>query len=218
MEIVIGLLIAYLFSTSIPSTSLPSPIQLLELFFKVFFITVLTIIFLTDFKKMLIPDRIIWPAMVTLLIWLISLTLYKIGYLYFYLSQSLVGRLLLPPHSPYFIRHTQIMLEQFFFSILTALFLAGFYLALITITRGKGMGGGDVKLGAFMGLGLGFPNAVLATFLSFLTGAAVAIFLIILGKKKFGQNLPFGPFLVLGSLVALFWGNLILNWYLTLNP
>ena len=79
------------------------------------------------------------------------------------------------------------------------------------------MGGGDVKLGAFLGLVLGFPNAVVAFLFSFLTGAILAIFLLISGKKKLGQAIPFGPSLVLGSLIALFWGDKILDWYLSLR-
>jgi len=76
------------------------------------------------------------------------------------------------------------------------------------------MGGGDVKLGAFMGLVLGFPQAIFAVVLSFLIGAIFAVALIISGKKHFGQTIPFGPFLVLGSLIMLFWGNQIVDWYL----
>ena len=97
------------------------------------------------------------------------------------------------------------------------LLIGGFFMALIIITKGKGMGGGDVKLGAFMGLGLGFPNAPIATMLAFLLGAVVAIVLMVTGKKRFGQSIPFGPFLVLGSLMALFWGSHISNWYLHLS-
>jgi len=47
-----------------------------------------------------------------------------------------------------------------------------------------------------------------------LGGAVVALVLVALRRKKFGQTIPFAPFLVLGFLVALFWGEQILNWYL----
>lgn len=89
-------------------------------------------------------------------------------------------------------------------------------MALILVTGGKGMGGGDVKLGAFLGLMLGFPNALVALMLAFLSGAIISLVLIVLGRKHFGQVIPFGPFLVLGSLIALFWGNQIIDWYLHL--
>jgi len=78
--------------------------------------------------------------------------------------------------------------------------------------RGKdGMGGGDIKLAFVLGLFLGFPNIIVALYLAFLTGAIGGIILI-LWKKKSPKKaiLPFGPFLILGTLVCLFWGNLII--------
>ncbi len=90
-------------------------------------------------------------------------------------------------------------------------------MSLIIITKGKGMGGGDVKLGAFIGLMLGFPQSILAIVSAFITGALFSVILLITGKKHFGQSIPFGPFLVLGSLISLFWGNQIINWYLHLT-
>lgn len=85
---------------------------------------------------------------------------------------------------------------------------------LIIITRGKGMGGGDVKLGLFMGINLGVENTILAAMLSFLIGAIISIILIIFRKKRFGSVVPFGPFLVIGSLIALYWGDKIIKVYL----
>lgn len=194
-----------------------SAILLLDLVSKIFFITVLVTLFLTDLKKMFIPDRIILPAAIAGIILGFIITIAKIGYLYFYLSQSVIGRLLLPPHSVYFQRHAAMIAEPFFFSILTALLIGGFFLSLIIITKGKGMGGGDVKLGVFLAVMLGFPNAVFALFLAFLTGAVFSLVLIILGKKHFGQTIPFGPFLVTGSLMMLFWGKRIVDWYLSFS-
>jgi prepilin signal peptidase PulO-like enzyme (type II secretory pathway) len=78
--------------------------------------------------------------------------------------------------------------------------------------RGKdGMGGGDIKLAFVLGLFLGFPNIILALYLAFLTGAIVGIILILWKKKNLrNTSLPFGPFLILGALICLFFGNLIL--------
>jgi len=96
-----------------------------------------------------------------------------------------------------------------------AAFLAAVVFGLIVlVTRGKGMGSGDITLAFLMGLVLGFFQMVLAVFLAFFFGALVSVFLIILGKKHFGQTIPFAPFLVLGFLLGLFWGRQILAWYL----
>ena len=94
-------------------------------------------------------------------------------------------------------------------------FLAALVFGLIVlVTRGKGMGTGDITLAFLMGLVLGFAQTLLAVFLAFFFGALVSVFLIILGKKHFGQTIPFAPFLVLGFLLSLFWGTQILRWYL----
>ncbi len=228
VEVILGLIIGFLFWQSTINLqftifNFQSILNfqftnfILELFLKIFFITILAALFITDLREMFIPDRIVLPAIAVGLVSLFLITVYKIGYLYYYLSQTAIGRLLLPPHSDYFQRHTLMTAQPFFGSLLMGILIGGFFLLLIIITKGKGMGGGDVKLGAFIGVMLGFPLSLVALILSFITGAIASIFLILAGKKHFGQVIPFGPFLVLGSLIALFWGERILNWYLKLG-
>jgi len=67
-----------------------------------------------------------------------------------------------------------------------------------------------------MGLFLGWPKILLALFLAFFIGAIIGIELIILGKKTLKSEIPFGPFLVSGTFLALFFGQKILDWYLNL--
>lgn len=74
-----------------------------------------------------------------------------------------------------------------------------------------GMGMGDVKLVFFIGLLLGFPQGLLGIYLAFLTGGIVAAILIIVGAKKFGQQLVFGPFLIVGTVIMVVWGNYIIE-------
>lgn len=214
VEIVTGVLVGFLFWQSSPQFSL---IFVFELIIKIFFISILVALFLTDFKKMLIPDRIILPGFILGVIGNLSLVIFKVSYLFFYLSQNTVGKYLLPPYSDYFRRHTLMIIEPFLYSIVMAVLIGGFFLSLIILTKGKGMGGGDVKLGAFIGLMLGFPNALLALVLSFTLGAVFSLILILTGRKHFGQTIAFGPFLVIGALIALFWGNQIINWYLRIG-
>jgi leader peptidase (prepilin peptidase)/N-methyltransferase len=89
---------------------------------------------------------------------------------------------------------------------------AGFFWLLVLITRGKGMGWGDVKLAGLMGLFLGYPQIIVALYLAFLTGATAGVILILLGKKKFKSQISFGPFLVGSTFIAWFWGEKI--WHL----
>lgn len=100
-------------------------------------------------------------------------------------------------------------------SLLSAFFVFLFFFSLFYFTKGKGMGFGDVKFVIFMGLFLGFPNIVVALFLSFFLGAIIGIVLIVLKRKKMKSQVPFGPFLIAGTLVAYFYGEKIIELYLS---
>ena len=79
-----------------------------------------------------------------------------------------------------------------------------------------GIGGGDVKLMAAMGLCLGPKLIVLAFFIGCVSAAVVSLAL--MAAKKVGRRslIPLGPFLALGSAAAAFWGDGLISWYLTL--
>ncbi|MBA7596522.1 Type 4 prepilin-like proteins leader peptide-processing enzyme [subsurface metagenome] len=100
-------------------------------------------------------------------------------------------------------------------NLLGAALAAGFFLAIVLASRGRWMGVGDIKLGFLMGLMLGFPNILVSLFLAFMMGATIGIGLIIFGKKTLKSEVPFGPFLVGGTFIALFWGEQLINWYLS---
>ncbi|WP_082789049.1 prepilin peptidase [Desulfolucanica intricata] len=87
-----------------------------------------------------------------------------------------------------------------------------FLLAIAVISRG-GMGGGDIKLGALIGLYLGLYNTVIALFLAFLAGATAGLVLMLFGRKGRKDVVPFGPFLALGSVITVFWGEILVKWY-----
>lgn len=101
-------------------------------------------------------------------------------------------------------------------NFLSAILAASFFLVIVLASRGKGMGIGDIKLAFFMGLFLGWPSILVALFLAFLTGAIIGTGLIISKNKTLKSEVPFGPFLVVGTFIALFYGNQIINWYLSL--
>ena len=97
-----------------------------------------------------------------------------------------------------------------------ALGASGFFLAIYFASKGKWLGFGDVKLSFLMGFILGFPNIVVALFLAFLTGAITGLILIAQSKKTLKSMVPFGPFLVFGTFLAMFYGEPIINWYCNL--
>jgi len=100
---------------------------------------------------------------------------------------------------------------------LLAIFIgAGFFFTIFLISKGKWMGFGDVKLAILMGLLLGYPNILSALFVAFFLGAIIGVILMLFKKKGLKSEIPFGPFLVLGTLLAHFFGNSLIQWYLNL--
>ncbi|WP_174614036.1 prepilin peptidase [Virgibacillus ihumii] len=94
---------------------------------------------------------------------------------------------------------------------LTALVL----LAVIIIVSRGGMGGGDMKLFGLLGIVLGTEKVLLAFFLATLIGAlfgGILLLFKIVGRK---QEVPFGPYIIVGALLAYFYGNEIIVWYFT---
>lgn len=94
-------------------------------------------------------------------------------------------------------------------ALLSALFI--FILHKIKIKGKEAMGDGDIFLAFFMGLFLGFPNIIVAFYIAFIVGALVGIILIIKKKVKKLSPIPFGPFLILATVVAYFWGERIVK-------
>ncbi len=93
-------------------------------------------------------------------------------------------------------------------------FLVGsalFYL--IAFLSKGGLGGGDIKLMAVLGLAAGWPLVLLVFFLAFLLGAAVGMILLFSKKKTWRSSLPFAPFLSIAFLLVAVWGPEIWYWY-----
>ena len=155
----------------------------------------LIIIFVYDLKHYIIPDAVIYPAIAIAF-------LYQLFRMLNFVNWNLFGIW---------------NVESGILRPISSAFLASlFFLAIVFLSQGKWMGLGDVKLAFLMGLFLGFPNILVALFLAFFIGAIIGIGLIISGKRTLKSEVPFGPFLITGTFIALFWGNQITNWYLSL--
>lgn len=96
--------------------------------------------------------------------------------------------------------------------LITGFISFAFFLLIFLITRERGMGFGDVKYAFFIGFLLSPFSAVAAFYIAFLTGAAISIILVIGKIKKLkGSTIPFGPFLSLGFIVSLLYGEYIVR-------
>ena len=139
------------------------------------FCWVLVVITRTDFEHRLIPDKVVLPGALAVL----------------------VLRTIDDPSLEW---------------VLSAL-AAGLVLFLIVLVYPRGLGLGDVKLSAFLGAGLGI-SVIVAMFVGFFVAFIPAAVLFARhGKEARKSAIPLGPFLALGGVVALFWGDAILDWY-----
>ena len=145
----------------------------------------LIIIFVYDLKHYIIPDKVIYPAIFISGIWYLASGIF----FNFYTRYEILN------------------------AVYSAIGAAGFFFLIVLVSRGRWMGVGDIKLAFLMGLFLGFPNILVALFLAFFLGAIIGIGLIISGKKTLKSEVPFGPFLVTGAFLALFFGENITQWY-----
>jgi len=103
--------------------------------------------------------------------------------------------------------------QDFWLALLTGIVMFLILFTIWAVTRGRGMGFGDVKFAFVMGVLLGWPRAGVALFLAFMLGAIVGIVLLLFKVIKPRQRIAFGPFLILGTAISLIWGTGIWGWY-----
>lgn len=107
--------------------------------------------------------------------------------------------------------------ERLYDAALGMLIFGGFFF-LIAFLFPAGMGGGDVKLsfvlGTFLGYDRGAGVVIVGMFLSFLLGGLVGVAIMSVQRSGRKTMVPFGPFLAVGTVIALFWGGPLLDAYL----
>jgi leader peptidase (prepilin peptidase) / N-methyltransferase len=149
-------------------------------------LVVLTVI---DFEHKLLPDRVVYPTFVIAWVSLIAIALVRddLGHL----VDAAIG----------------------------AVAFGGFFF-LVAFIYPAGMGGGDIKLAFVLGTMLGFVEGIgvvlVGMFLSFLVGAVAGIGVMVATGKGRKSQVPFGPFLALGTILAIFWGRPLLDEYTSL--
>jgi len=174
-------------------------------------ISSILIIAYLDYLTGLIYDSVLIPAILVIVslkfLQIISNILIK----YITLTNNDFGSYLLK--SGFIENLVRYSLSDFIWLAIIAILTSSFFLFLIILTLGKGIGFGDVKFGFLIGFLLGLNKTIVALFLTFFIGAVLSVFLIILKKKKFGQTIPLGPFLALGAIISLFFGNQLFSFY-----
>lgn len=154
-------------------------------------VSLMLIVTLIDLEHGLILNRVIYPAIVALL--LLAPFWSELGASRPFLGNTgMLGSLL---------------------NSLVAGFGAFLVFLIIFLVYPQGMGGGDPKLAGVVGLLVGFPGVLFALWLAVVTGGLLAIALLVTGKKGRKDSIPFGPFLAASAIIIFLGGSEILTRY-----
>ena len=159
-----------------------SNFQFLNSIYYIFILSSLLVIAVYDFKWLIIPDKIIYPAV------FISV-LYNV-----FISFKLTN------WQTYFLE-----------PLLFALVVFSFFFLIFYFSKGMAMGLGDAKLAVLIALFLGPLAAFIAFDLAFILGGIYGIILLTIGKKSLKSQIAFGPLLVIGAIISFFMSDLILE-------
>jgi len=181
---------------------------LINLFFWFYWLFVFLVISLYDLKKYLILSEVLIPAIVISFFWRIFLGVIISLKHFTFLSQL---NLLFGSQSYVFGNY-----PYFLSLILGIIFAGGLISLLVYTTKEKAMGWGDAILAIFIGLILGWPGAMIALIIAFLSGGFSSLILMLLKKKTLKSYLPFAPFLSLGVVTVMLFGDIIIKGYLSI--
>lgn len=144
------------------------------------------VIVLVDLKKMIVPDRA-------------TLAIYGIASLWM-LWRFVTG---------------QIGFDTVVTTIASGLGMLAVFATIVGLTKGRGMGWGDLKLAPALALFVGWPLALVGLLFAVWSGALVGLILLASGRARRGQPIPFAPFLIFGYDLALIIGHQTWQWYWT---
>lgn len=191
----------------------PTPLTGLRFVYLAIVFSVFAIIFLSDLKYQIIPNQVVYFG-------IIFVFLVQVGSLGFWaykyhnmLQSDALGTYLLK--GDFYKDSVMREVKSFGYNVGAGLGICLFFYLLVVLTKERGMGGGDVKLGLLIGLFNGFPNGIIAVFLGFISGSLVSVGLILFSRKSLKDVVPFGPFLILGSMLSLLYGNWIFTRYIS---
>jgi len=100
--------------------------------------------------------------------------------------------------------------------LLAAIIGGGFFLLQYVLSKGRWIGGGDIRLGALMGIILSWPHVLTALFIAYVLGSIISIGLLLGGRKSWSDKVPFGTFLSLATFITLLYHQKLISWYFSL--
>jgi leader peptidase (prepilin peptidase)/N-methyltransferase len=158
-----------------------------RLVFWLIIVVLLVVLAVYDARWLILPDRIITPLIIVALLYSVTMAVLT--------------------------RSPQVLLGAGEAAVLAG----GMFWALVAGSKGRAMGGGDVKLAFAMGLILGLQGTAVALLVAFNVAALVGVVLMASKKRGRKDQIPFGPYLVGGTIVAFLFSRYLVTWYLQLN-
>jgi len=180
----------------------------LPIFIWVLAFLTLLLISAIDYRHQIIPDSLnIFMALLGVAMIFIHSSLGDFG-----LKNGMIGGSFLGSYALMFFIGNSLLVNMLAGAAFGALFIGLIYL----LTRGRGIGFGDVKLAAAAGLLIGWPDIALSLLLAFIVGAIVGGGLMLFKRKTIHDAVPFGPFIAVGITIVFFLGYDIVNAYFRL--
>lgn len=172
------------------------------------------LLFLFSFNQILAESGIIdWLFFIKLFIIWLSIASLIIIFVYDLKWMLIPDSVVLPSALIIFLLNWLIGYE--IWNLLLGVFLGfGFFAIQYFISGGRWIGGGDLRLGIFMGCLLGFEGTILALFLAYISGAIISLILLALKRVSVKSAVPFGVFICPAILIVWFFGENLINWYL----
>ncbi|OGD24799.1 hypothetical protein A2819_00965 [Candidatus Azambacteria bacterium RIFCSPHIGHO2_01_FULL_40_24] len=182
---------------SISNLQFLNQLNLLNFFYHVLIFSTLLVIAVYDFKWKIIPDKIVYPAIIVVFLYNIFNSLKYFNFKTFKLLNFEILK--------------YINIEIFIYPLLAAIIAFFLFFLIYFFSNGRAMGLGDAKLAFLIGLFLDPSSTATALISAFIIGAIFGIILLALGTKTFKSQIAFGPFLVLGVFIAFFFSEFVIN-------
>lgn len=154
----------------------------------------------------------IWSfVLMSLVVWILTFI-----FVYDFKYQEVLDSMTLIPALIIFIINFYVFGASWTDMLLGALIGSGFFLVQYVVSKGKWVGGGDIRIGLLMGVILGWKLLLLALWLAYIVGAIISVVLLLKKKKQIRSQIAFGTFLSVSTAFVMIWGEGILEWYIRL--
>lgn len=156
-----------------------------------------------------------WPDYLQILAWLIAACFLIIIFVYDLKYYLILDKVIIPAIVLAFLANVLLGVHPGNL-LLAGLLGGGFFWLQYVMSHGRWIGGGDIRLGAYLGVLLGWPQVVTALFIAYVGGSLVSVALLIWQRKGLKDKVPFGTFLTVAAFIALLYGDKLVNWYWSL--